>query len=89
MAEVPEKFDTRIRAYLLLKRHGQTLCQRTEAEMLGVPRQHLLSVFHWQPSWAMSQGSLLLAAITRGPGYATTQVDREVATSHNEPSDSE
>jgi endonuclease III len=29
MAEVPEKFDTRSRAYLRLKRHGQALCKRT------------------------------------------------------------
>ena len=28
-AEVPEKFDARTRAYLLLKRHGQELCKRT------------------------------------------------------------
>ena len=27
-AEVPEKFDARIRAYLLLKRHGQEICKR-------------------------------------------------------------
>lgn len=27
--EVPEKFDARTRAYLLLKRHGQELCKRT------------------------------------------------------------
>jgi endonuclease-3 len=26
--EVPEKFDARIRAYLLLKRHGQEICKR-------------------------------------------------------------
>ncbi|MBZ5525513.1 MAG: hypothetical protein LAP21_25085 [Acidobacteriia bacterium] len=29
-AEVPEKFDARIRAYLLLKRHGQETCKRTK-----------------------------------------------------------
>lgn len=29
-AEVPAKFDARIRAYLLLKRHGQELCKRTK-----------------------------------------------------------
>jgi endonuclease-3 len=28
-AEVPAKFDARTRAYLLLKRHGQKLCKRT------------------------------------------------------------
>lgn len=28
-SETPEKFDARIRAYLLLKRHGQELCKRT------------------------------------------------------------
>ncbi len=29
-AEIPEKFDARTRAYLLLKRHGQELCKRTK-----------------------------------------------------------
>lgn len=29
-AEVPETFDARTRAYLLLKRHGQELCKRTK-----------------------------------------------------------
>ena len=29
-SEVPATFDTRIRAYLLLKRHGQELCKRTK-----------------------------------------------------------
>jgi endonuclease III len=28
-AEVPEKFEARARAYLLLKRHGRELCKRT------------------------------------------------------------
>jgi endonuclease III len=37
MAEVPEKFDARIRAYLLLKRHGQTLCKRTRPKCSGCP----------------------------------------------------
>jgi adenine-specific DNA glycosylase len=27
-AEVPEKFDARAEAYLLLKRHGQEICKR-------------------------------------------------------------
>jgi len=27
--EIPETFDARTRAYLLVKRHGQTLCKRT------------------------------------------------------------
>src|SRR5262249_39533829 len=30
LAEVPEKFDARQRAYLLLKRHGQELCKRSK-----------------------------------------------------------
>ena len=29
-AEVPEKFSARMRAFLLLKRHGQELCKRTK-----------------------------------------------------------
>src|SRR5271165_6126894 len=37
MAEVPEKFDARIRAYLLLKRHGQTLCKRTRPKCSECP----------------------------------------------------
>jgi endonuclease III len=28
-AEIPKTFDARMRAYLLLKRHGQTLCKRS------------------------------------------------------------
>jgi endonuclease III len=37
MAKVPEKFDARIRAYLLLKRHGQALCKRTMPKCLECP----------------------------------------------------
>src|SRR5947199_4396891 len=29
-SDVPEKFDARMRAYLLLKRHGKELCKRTK-----------------------------------------------------------
>jgi len=29
-AELPEKFDVRTRAYLLLKKHGQEICKRTK-----------------------------------------------------------
>ena len=29
VAELPEKFDARTRAYLLLKKHGQEICKRT------------------------------------------------------------
>jgi endonuclease III len=29
-AKVPEKFDARTRAYLLLKQHGQEICKRTK-----------------------------------------------------------
>lgn len=36
-AEVPEKFDARTRAYLLLKRHGQTLCTRTKPKCWQCP----------------------------------------------------
>ncbi len=35
--EVPEKFDARIRAYLLLKRHGQELCKRTKPRCTQCP----------------------------------------------------
>jgi endonuclease III len=36
-AEVPEKFDTRVRAYLLLKRHGQEICKRTNPKCEQCP----------------------------------------------------
>ncbi len=36
-AEVPAKFDARMRAYLLLKRHGQQLCKRTNPKCRACP----------------------------------------------------
>jgi endonuclease-3 len=36
-AEVPEKFDARTRAYLLLKRHGQEVCKRTKPKCSHCP----------------------------------------------------
>jgi endonuclease-3 len=36
-ADVPEKFDARTRAYLLLKRHGQELCKRTNPKCEQCP----------------------------------------------------
>jgi endonuclease III len=36
-AEVPEKFDTRVRAYLLLKRHGHEVCKRTNPKCSQCP----------------------------------------------------
>jgi endonuclease-3 len=36
-AEVPATFDARIRAYLLLKQHGQSLCKRTHPKCAGCP----------------------------------------------------
>jgi endonuclease III len=36
-SEVPAKFDARIRAYLLLKRHGQELCKRTNPQCAQCP----------------------------------------------------
>ena len=40
-AELPEKFDARTRAYLLLKKHGQEICKRTKpkCEMCPVSSQ--------------------------------------------------
>ena len=35
--EVPEKFDARTRAYLLLKQHGQQLCKRTNPKCNECP----------------------------------------------------
>ncbi len=37
VAEVPGKFDARVRAYLLLKRHGQELCKRTKPKCAQCP----------------------------------------------------
>src|SRR5450432_2480853 len=36
-AEIPEKFDARVRAYLLLKRHGQDICKRTNPKCSQCP----------------------------------------------------
>lgn len=36
-AEVPEKFDARMRAYLLLKAHGQNTCKRTNPKCRECP----------------------------------------------------
>jgi endonuclease III len=35
--EVPAKFDARMRAYLLLKVHGQQLCKRTNPKCSSCP----------------------------------------------------
>ena len=35
--EVPEKFDPRMRAYLLLKVHGQQICKRTNPKCSSCP----------------------------------------------------
>ena len=36
-AEIPRNFDARTRAYLLLKRHGQTLCKRSNPQCADCP----------------------------------------------------
>jgi len=36
-AQIPEKFDARIRAYLLLKRHGKEICKRTNPKCMQCP----------------------------------------------------
>ena len=36
-AEIPQKFDPLVRAYLLLKRHGQELCKRTKPKCEQCP----------------------------------------------------
>jgi endonuclease-3 len=43
--EVPEKFDARTRAFLLLKRHGQDLCKRTKPKCLQCPLQSSCAYF--------------------------------------------
>jgi endonuclease-3 len=44
-AEVPEKFDARVRAYLLLKRHGQEICKRTNPKCAQCPVSSLCAFF--------------------------------------------
>lgn len=44
-SEVPEKFDARIRAYLLLKRHGQELCKRTKPKCHECPVNSICAYF--------------------------------------------
>ena len=36
-AEIPEKFDARVRAHLLFKHHGQELCKRTKPKCTQCP----------------------------------------------------
>ena len=55
-AEVPEKFDARTRAYLLLKRHGQDLCKRTRPRCGQCP---------------LSSSCAFFAGNLRGSGSAT------------------
>ena len=43
--EVPEKFDARTRAYLLLKRHGQELCKRTKPKCPECPVRTFCAFF--------------------------------------------
>lgn len=44
-AEVPEKFDARIRAYLLLKRHGHEICKRTNPKCDQCPASSSCAFF--------------------------------------------
>jgi endonuclease III len=44
-AEVPAKFDARIRAYLLLKRHGQELCKGAKPKCDQCPVNSLCAYF--------------------------------------------
>jgi endonuclease III len=44
-AEVPEKLDARMRAYLLLKRHGQELCKRTKPKCTQCPVSSVCAFF--------------------------------------------
>jgi hypothetical protein len=51
--ELPETFDARTRAYLLLKRHGQQLCKRTNPKCPECPlRPHCAYAALLQPSAA-------------------------------------
>lgn len=44
-AELPERFDERQRAYLLLKRHGQEICKRTKPKCEICPVSELCAYF--------------------------------------------
>ncbi|MGB2621409.1 MAG: hypothetical protein WA857_16470 [Candidatus Acidiferrum sp.] len=44
-AELPEKFDARQRAYLLLKRHGQEICKRTKPKCDICPVSFMCAYF--------------------------------------------
>lgn len=44
-AEIPESIDSRTRAYLLLKRHGQTLCKRTNPKCPDCPLKSCCAFF--------------------------------------------
>jgi endonuclease III len=44
-AEIPQKFDPLVRAYLLLKRHGQELCKRTKPKCELCPVSSSCSYF--------------------------------------------
>jgi len=45
-AELPEEFDARQRAYLLLKRHGAEICKRTKPKCEICPVSALCAYFH-------------------------------------------
>ena len=45
-AELPEEFDARQRAYLLLKRHGAEICKRTKPKCEICPVSGLCAYFH-------------------------------------------
>lgn len=44
-AEIPAKFDARMRAYLLLKQHGQEICKRTNPKCSECPVKRECSYF--------------------------------------------
>ena len=46
VAAVPETFDARTRAYLLLKHHGQEICKRTKPKCQECPIQSNCVYFH-------------------------------------------
>jgi len=45
-AQVPETFDARTRAYLLLKHHGQDICKRTKPKCEGCPVNSKCAFIH-------------------------------------------
>lgn len=66
-SEVPAKVDARIRAYLLLKRHGQELCKGTKPKMHRMSDQRIVCILCKEPTRARyASGYILRGSFLRG-----------------------